>query len=312
MHAITVHQLHKRYGDHVAVHDLSFTVEEGEILAIVGPNGAGKTTTVEALQGLRPIDGGTVRVLGWDPTRDRAQIRQRVGTQLQSSKLQDKLTVIEALQLFTSLYERPADPEELLATVGLGDQRHTRFARLSGGQQQRLSIALALGGGAEIAVFDEITTGLDPTARRATWDLIRRIRDSGVTVLLVTHSMEEAERLADRVAIIAAGRLVALDTPEALVRRVGTDQRVHLRATTPIAPAVVAGVPGVEGVTAADDELVVTGTGALVPALMTALLRAAVPVTELRLEQPTLDDAYLALTSSAADAPAAVLEGSAP
>ena len=312
MHAITVHQLHKRYGDHVAVHDLSFTVEEGEILAIVGPNGAGKTTTVEALQGLRPIDGGTVRVLGWDPTRDRAQIRQRVGTQLQSSKLQDKLTVIEALQLFTSLYERPADPEELLATVGLGDQRHTRFARLSGGQQQRLSIALALAGSPEIAVFDEITTGLDPTARRATWDLIRRIRDSGVTVLLVTHSMEEAERLADRVAIIAAGRLVALDTPEALVRRVGTDQRVHLRATTPIDPAVVAGVPGVEGVTAADDELVVTGTGALVPALMTALLHAAVPVTELRLEQPTLDDAYLALTSSAADAPAAVLEGSAP
>ncbi|SDZ29384.1 ABC-2 type transport system ATP-binding protein [Asanoa ishikariensis] len=220
---IEVQELHKRYGDKVAVDDVSFRVEEGEIFGILGSNGAGKTTTVECVEGLRRADRGTIRVFGLDPVRDRAELTQRLGVQLQGAHLPEKLRVGEALELYRSFYRRPADPATLMAALGLDGIRQTRFGKLSGGQQQRLSIALALIGNPRVAVLDELTTGLDPRARRETWRLIEDVRAGGVTILLVTHFMDEAERLCDRVAVIDAGRVVALDTPAALTKRAAAD-----------------------------------------------------------------------------------------
>ena len=213
MNVIEVTDLRKRYGDRAAVDGVSFSVEEGEIFGILGPNGAGKTTTVESIAGLRTPDAGTIRVLGLDPRRDRERLRTLVGVQLQESELPDRMTVREALDLFASFYAEPADPRELIDDLGLADKRDTAYRNLSGGQKQRLSIALALVGRPRIAILDELSTGLDPQARRETWQLIESIRDRGVTVLLVTHLMEEAERLADRVAVFGEGRVIALDTP---------------------------------------------------------------------------------------------------
>src|SRR5262249_50948493 len=225
MPAIEVRNLHKRYGKHVAAQDVSFTVERGEIFGIIGPNGAGKTTTVECVEGLRTPDSGVVTVLGLDPQRDRVELRQRVGAQLQESALPDKMKVWEALDLYSSFYRKPANWQNLLEDLGLADKRNASYSKLSGGQKQRLSIALALVGSPEVAILDELTTGLDPHARRETWDLIEQMRDRGVTVVLVTHFMEEAERLCDRVAVIDAGRVVALDTPAGLVTRAVAEQR---------------------------------------------------------------------------------------
>ncbi|MDG4823888.1 ABC transporter ATP-binding protein [Asanoa sp. WMMD1127] len=227
---IEVHELHKRYGAKVAVDEVSFQVEEGEIFGILGSNGAGKTTTVECVEGLRRADRGTIRVLGLDPVRDRAELTQQLGVQLQDAHLPDKLRVGEALDLYRSFYRRPADPAALMAALGLDSIRNTRFSKLSGGQQQRLSIALALIGNPRVAVLDELTTGLDPRARRETWRLIEDVRASGVTILLVTHFMDEAERLCDRVAVIEAGRVRAVDTPAALIKRAAADLGVE-RAT---------------------------------------------------------------------------------
>src|SRR5215475_9985625 len=187
MSVIEVNHLHKRYGDHAVVQDVSFAVERGEIFGIVGPNGAGKTTTVECVEGLRIPDKGAVTVLGLDPQRDGNALRQRVGAQLQQSALPEKTKVWEALDLYSSFYRKPADWRQLMEVLGLTDQRDTKFGKLSGGQKQRLSIALALVGNPEVAILDELTTGLDPNARRDTWDLIEQMRDRGVTVVLVTH-----------------------------------------------------------------------------------------------------------------------------
>jgi ABC-2 type transport system ATP-binding protein len=218
----------KAFGRVVVADSLSFTVARGETLGIVGPNGAGKTTTVETVEGLRTPDRGTVRVLGLDPWRDRAELRQRVGVQLQQSDLYDKVRVGEALELFASFYRDPADPDRLLEELGLAGKRNASFDKLSGGQRQRLSIALALVGNPEVAILDELSTGLDPHARRETWRLIEQVRAGGVTVVLVSHYMEEIGRLSDRVAVLDAGRVVAIDTPERLTARVaaelGTDQ----------------------------------------------------------------------------------------
>jgi ABC-2 type transport system ATP-binding protein len=220
---IEVEHLHKRYRDTVAVEDVSFTVERGEIFGIIGPNGAGKTTTVETVVGLRTPDRGAVRVLGLDPWRDRAELSQRVGVQLQQSDLYDKVRVGEALELFASFSRDPADPGRLLDDLGLAGKRDTMFSKLSGGQRQRLSIALALVGNPEVAILDELSTGLDPHARRDSWRLIEQIRASGVTVVLVSHYMEEIGRLSDRVAVLDAGRVVAIDTPERLTARVAAE-----------------------------------------------------------------------------------------
>jgi ABC-2 type transport system ATP-binding protein len=218
MDVIEVERLHKAYGTTVAVEDVSFAVAEGEIFGVLGPNGAGKTTTVECVSGLRSPDGGTVRVLGQDPVRAGSGLRERVGVQLQDSALPDRIRVQEALELYRAFYRDPADLGELTEALGLTGVLGSRYGKLSGGERQRLSIALALLGRPRIAILDELTTGLDPHARRATWALIRDIRDQGVTIVLVTHFMEEAERLCDRVAVIDAGRVVALDTPGALTR----------------------------------------------------------------------------------------------
>ncbi|WP_194916150.1 ABC transporter ATP-binding protein, partial [Catenulispora rubra] len=218
MAAIEVRNLTKTYGDTTAVADVSFEVGAGEIFGILGPNGAGKTTTVECISGLRTPDGGVVRVLGLDPDRDRdrEEVRQLLGVQLQESRLPAKIQVREALELYASFYREPADVGRLLTQWDLNDKAGARFGKLSGGQKQRLAVALAMVGNPRVVVLDELTTGLDPHARRIAWEMVERVRAAGVTVLLVTHFMEEAERLCDRVAIIDAGRVVAVDTPAGL------------------------------------------------------------------------------------------------
>jgi ABC-2 type transport system ATP-binding protein len=231
---IEVEELRKRYGGVAAVDGVTFQVAEREVFGIVGPNGAGKTTTVECLEGLRHPDGGRLRVLGLDPRRDGRELRQRIGAQLQQAALPDRLKVWEALDLYASFYRRAAPWPALLDRWGLAERRNAAVASLSGGQRQRLQIALALVGRPEVVFLDELTTGLDPQARRDTWELVRAVRDAGTTVVLVTHLMEEAERLCDRVAVIDRGRLVALDTPRALVAGAGTanldDAFLHLTA----------------------------------------------------------------------------------
>jgi ABC-2 type transport system ATP-binding protein len=215
--AIRVRDLHKRYGDTVAVEQVDLAVETGEVFAILGRNGAGKTTTVESIAGLRRPDRGSIEVLGLDPQRDRDRLPHLLGVQLQSARLHGSLTVDELLTLYRSFYADAIDPDELLRDLGLEAQRGTRFDSLSGGQQQRLSVALALIGRPRVAILDELTTGLDPEARRDAWRLIERLRDDGVTVVLVTHGTGEAERLADRVAIIDAGRVAAVGSPDELI-----------------------------------------------------------------------------------------------
>ncbi|WP_020673813.1 ABC transporter ATP-binding protein [Amycolatopsis nigrescens] len=301
MPVIEVQGLAKRYGEKVAVGDVSFSVERGEIFGILGPNGAGKTTTVECVEGLRKPDGGTVSVLGLDPARDTAELRQRLGVQLQESQLPDKLKVGEALDLYASFYRQPADQGKLLADLGLADKRDTMFKKLSGGQKQRLSIALSLIGSPEIAVLDELTTGLDPQARRDTWELIETVRDRGVTIVLVTHFMEEAERLCDRIAVIDAGRVVAIDTPAGLVAGVTDEQRIRFRPSAPIEDEAFTGLPEVRSVQRQGGQLVITGTGNVLHAVTSVLARRQVIAGELRVDQANLDDAFVALTGKKLD-----------
>ena len=229
--ALEITGLRKSYRAKTAVDGLSLRVAEGEIFGILGPNGAGKTTTVECAEGLRRPDGGTIRVFGIDPYRDRAAARRLVGAQLQESQLPDKITVAEAIGLYASFYPEPADTEALVSRLGLAGQRDTRYRKLSGGQKQRVSIALALVGRPRLVVFDELTTGLDPAARRESWRLVRELRDDGVTVLLVTHYADEAERLCDRVALIQAGRLTACGRPDELISRASGNSGNGNRAT---------------------------------------------------------------------------------
>ncbi|GAA4521641.1 ABC transporter ATP-binding protein [Nonomuraea ferruginea] len=296
MNVIEVKNLHKRYKDHVAVEDVSFEVRAGEIFGILGPNGAGKTTTVECVSGLRVPDGGTLRVAGIDPVQDRDALRRVLGVQLQSSALPEKIKVWEALDLYASFYQDPADWPELLERVGLGAKRDAMFGKLSGGQRQRLSVALALVGKPRIAVLDELTTGLDPQARRDTWELVEQVRDSGVTIVLVTHFMEEAERLCDRIALIDSGRVAAIDSPAGLVARVGGEQKVRFRPSAPVADSVLTSLPEVKEISRTGDQVVVTGIGNLAPAVTLALAEQRIVPNDLRIEQATLDDAFLALT----------------
>jgi ABC-2 type transport system ATP-binding protein len=294
MPVIEVQNLQKRYGDTLAVRDVSFTVDRGEIFGILGPNGAGKTTTVECIAGLRTPGQGTIGVLG-RPARD-PQLRKLVGVQLQESQLPEKLTVREALELYAAFYPQPGDWRALTRELGLADKLGTRYAKLSGGQKQRLSIALALIGNPQIAILDELTTGLDPQARRDTWDLIETIRDSGVTVLLVTHFMEEAERLCDRIAVIDHGEVVALDSPAGLVARVAVGQTIRFRPSRPLDEALLTALPEVTGVRQHGDRLEVAGTGNLLGAVTSLLATHQVIANDLRIEQASLDDAFVRLT----------------
>jgi ABC-2 type transport system ATP-binding protein len=301
MPVIEVQHLRKRYGDALAVSDVSFSVEEGEIFGILGPNGAGKTTTVESITGLREPDAGTISVLGLDPRRDRDQLRQLVGVQLQESEQPEKLKVGEALELYASFYREPADSDELLEALGLARKRETRFGKLSGGQKQRLSIALALIGQPRIAVLDELTTGLDPVARRDTWELIEGMRDRGVTILLVTHFMEEAERLSDRVALLDSGRVVAVDTPSALADAVEQEQRLRFRPSVPFGDELLADLPEVRQVSRRGDQVLVSGNGDVVGAVVSVLAREGIVAHQLRVDRPSLEDAFVALTGNRSD-----------
>jgi ABC-2 type transport system ATP-binding protein len=297
MPVIEATNLHKRYGSTVAVDDVSFSVEEGEIFGILGPNGAGKTTTVECIGGLREFDRGKLRVLGLDPRRDRQQLRELVGVQLQEAALPPKLEVREALELYASFYRDPASIDDLLGALQLESKQHTRFSKLSGGQRQRLSIALALVGRPRIAILDELTTGLDPAARRDTWALVEQVRSMGVTILLVTHFMDEAERLCDRVAVIDGGRVVAIDTPTALSSALAREQRLRFRPSAPLDDDVLWTLGCVTAVDHTRDGVIVTGTGdQLVTDVVRALADAGVVAEALRVEQANLEDAFVALT----------------
>ena len=239
---IRVSGIRKAYGTTVAVDEISFAVHDGEIFGLIGPNGAGKTTTLECVEGLKKPDRGSIRVLGLDPFRDVYRLQHRIGVQLQQAQLQKRIKVWEAVHLWASLYGKPAaDGERLLEQLGLADKRQSWFMTLSGGQKQRLFIALALINDPEVVFLDELTTGLDPQARRTIWELVRGIRDRGKTVLLTTHLMEEAERLCDRVAIIEHGRIIDIDTPARLVARHCPERTVELTSNHRGAPRTRSG-----------------------------------------------------------------------
>lgn len=295
---IEVTQLQKRYGATTAVRDVSFTVGRGEIFGVLGPNGAGKTTTVECIGGLRRRDDGHISVMGLDPQRDTAALRRVLGMQLQESQLPEKLRVREALELFASFYPDPDDPDRLLDQWSLRNKQNTAFRDLSGGQKQRLSIALALIGRPQIAILDELTTGLDPQARRDTWRLVEQIRDTGVTVVLVTHFMEEAERLCDRIALIDRGRVVALGTPRELVQQLNAGQRILFRPSEPFPDELLTDLPEVASLRRTGKHVEVAGHGDLLQAVVSVLARHRIVAEDLRIEQASLDDAFVALTGN--------------
>ncbi|QYC45461.1 Daunorubicin/doxorubicin resistance ATP-binding protein DrrA [Nonomuraea coxensis DSM 45129] len=292
MAVIEVTDLRKSYAGLKVLDGVSFSVEEGEIFGVLGPNGAGKTTAVECVEGLRRPDSGTVRVLGLDPVRDARRLREQIGVQLQQTQLPENLKVWEALDLYASFYAEPRDWRALLEEWGLAEKRNARFGKLSGGQKQRLFIALALVGNPRVAFLDELTTGLDPQARRATWELIKQVRASGVTVVLVSHFMDEVEELCDRVAVLDRGRIVALDTPSGLLEG---EHRMRFTLKEGEAPDLT-GLPGVTGVSRTGDRVVVTGRGDFATAVTAHLARHQVLVSDLRIDKRTLDDAFAALT----------------
>ncbi len=295
---IEVSHLRKTYGKVVALDDVSFSVREDEIFGILGPNGAGKTTAVECIVGLRSPDSGTLRVLGLDPQRagEREELHARVGVQLQASALPAKLTVAEILNLYRSFYFQPADLRELIDVLGLADKRQAYYKDLSGGQKQRLSIALALIGQPKIAVLDEMTTGLDPQARRDTWELIERVRARGVTMLLVTHFMEEAERLCDRVALLDRGRVVASGSPSEVAAEAGGGKLVRFVPSQPFDDRLLTNLPEVKGVEHQGRHVLVLGSGELVNAVILTLAAAGVTAKDVTCPSATLEDAFVRIT----------------
>jgi len=292
---ISVRNLRKTYGKTVAVADISFEVAEGEIFGLLGPNGAGKTTTIECLQALRQPDSGDIRVLGLDPLTDAQALRRRIGSQLQESALPDRIKVWEALDLFASVSPGAADWHILLEQWGLAEKRKASFSNLSGGQKQRLFIALALVNSPEVVFLDEMTTGLDPGGRRVAWDLIRAIRDKGTTVVLVTHFMDEAENLCDRVAVIDLGKVVASGSPQGLIARYTSEVRVLFTSEKTDLPWL-ATVPGVKKVAVKGQRVEVEGSGPVLALTAAALVEHGIVPADLRIEQPSLEDVFLKLT----------------
>lgn len=295
MGVISVRSLRKSYGRVVAVEDVSFDVEAGEIFGILGPNGAGKTTTVECMQGLRRPDRGTMRVLGLDPTTQAAQLRQRIGSQLQDSALPGRLKVAEAVELFAAFANHPVNRDELLIRWRLDALRDHAFDALSGGQRQRLFIALAFVNTPEVVFLDELTQGLDPQARRATWELIREIRQAGTTVVLVTHFMDEAEHLCDRVAVVEAGRLVAVDSPQGLIDGLGLPSVVRF-TTCESDVRWLEKLDVVESVAEQGNAVEIRGHGPVLALVASELVAHGIVPPDLRVDRPTVEDAFLALT----------------
>jgi ABC-2 type transport system ATP-binding protein len=292
---ITVKNLRKTYGDTVAVDDISFEVAEGEIFGLLGPNGAGKTTTVEILQALRPPDAGVINVLGLDPRRDAAALRRQIGSQLQESALPDRLRVWEALDLFASVTPDALDWRVLLEQWGLAEKQKSSFASLSGGQRQRLFIALSLVNNPRIVFLDEMTTGLDPAARRVAWDLIRSVRDKGATVVLVTHFMDEAEKLCDRVAIVDRGRIAAMNSPQGLITEYASQVRV-IFTTEKTDLDFLKKIPQVKRFSKSGPRVEVEGSGPVLALVAAALVEHGIVPGDLRVEQPTLEDVFLKFT----------------
>ena len=294
---IAVSHLGKRYGRTVAVDDVSLEVAAGEIFGLIGPNGAGKTTTMECVQGHRVADSGTISVLGLDPQRHAAELRQRIGVQHQEAHLQKRIKVWEAVDLWRSLYTRTVDTEALLARLGLAAKRNAWFMTLSGGQKQRLFIALALIHEPELVFLDELTTGLDPQARRAIWELVTGIRDRGTTVFLTTHLMEEAERLCDRVAILEHGRIIEVGTPAELVRRHCPERSVVFTSDDADVLGRMSGLGEVEQDPGDGVTYTLRGAGDdFVTEVIHRIAREGVRVRGFRTEIPTLEEVFLKLT----------------
>ena len=295
---ISVAGVRKTYGSTIAVDEVSFDVRDGEIFGLIGPNGAGKTTTMECVEGIRKPDRGAISVLGLDPFRDVYQLQERIGVQLQQAHLQKRIKVWEAVHLWASLYRKPVSHgERLLEQLGLGDKRHAWFMTLSGGQQQRLFIALALINDPEVVFLDELTTGLDPQARRAIWELVRGIRARGKTVFMTTHLMEEAERLCDRVAIIEHGRIIDVDTPQHLIDRHCPDRSVVLDTEDARAEERFRALRHVVDVTRDATGFTIHGRGdGFITEVIQCLAEHQVRVGGFRTVQPTLEDVFLKLT----------------
>jgi ABC-2 type transport system ATP-binding protein len=294
---IRVEGIRKSYGRTTAVDGVSFDVRAGEIFGLIGPNGAGKTTTMECVEGLRSADAGAISVLGLDPAGNSRALQERVGVQLQSAQLQKRITVREAVAFCASLYRRRADGDRLIEQLGLADKRDAWFMTLSGGQKQRLFIALALINDPEVVFLDELTTGLDPQARRAIWELVRDIRRRGKTVFLTTHLMEEAERLCDRVAILDHGRIIDIGTPAELVRRhcpertvtIVTGDRADVDRFRELAGVDAAGIDGTS--------IVIQGRGEdLVTSVIRCVAEHRMRVTDFHVDTPTLEDVFLRVT----------------
>jgi ABC-2 type transport system ATP-binding protein len=293
---IQVTAIRKTYGSTIAVDEVSFDVREGEIFGLIGPNGAGKTTTMECVEGLRAPDRGAISVLGLNPVRDVYELQDRIGVQLQEAQLQKRIKVREAVGLWASLYKRPVDGDRLLEQLGLSEKRNAWFMTLSGGQKQRLFIALALINDPELVFLDELTTGLDPQARRAIWELVRGIRARGKTVFLTTHLMEEAERLCDRVAIIDHGRIIDIGTPEELIRRHAPEQTVVVATDAVSADAYFGAISDVESVKIQDGRFTIRGRGDLVTKVIDSISEHRMHVTDFRTERSTLEDVFLNVT----------------
>ncbi len=294
---VQVSAVRKTYGRTVAVDDVSFEVDQGEIFGLIGPNGAGKTTTMECVEGLRVPDRGAISVLGLDPARQVYALQDRIGIQLQEAQLQKRVKVREAVGLWAALYRKPVDGDRLLEQLGLGDKRNAWFMTLSGGQKQRLFIALALINDPELVFLDELTTGLDPQARRTIWDLVRGIRARGKTVFLTTHLMEEAERLCDRVAIIDRGRIVDVATPVELIRRYCPEQTIVVTTERTATADRLREWPAVESAVVQDGTITIRGRGdTLVGQVIRFLAEHQIDVRDFRTERATLEDVFLKLT----------------
>lgn len=291
---IRVEHLQKRYGDMVAVKDISFEVLKGEIFGILGPNGAGKTTTVECMQGLREPSGGTIQILDVDPIRQKDRLHQRIGSQLQESALPDRMKVWEALSLFASISEPKADWRKLMDEWDLSGKANTSFTNLSGGQKQRLFVALALVNQPEVVFLDELTQGLDPSARRSAWDSIRAIRERGATVVLVTHYMDEAEALCDRLAVVNDGEIVEIGTPQELIAR-GSPQIRVLFSTDAQDISWLESVEHVDRVLRDGVRVEIQGSGPVLPLVAAALVSHGIVPADLRTHQPSLEDIYFDL-----------------
>jgi ABC-2 type transport system ATP-binding protein len=294
---IRVEGISKSYGRTVAIEEVTFEVCEGEIFGLIGPNGAGKTTTMECVEGLRRPDGGSISVLSLDPRRNVHQLQNRIGVQLQQAQLQKRIKVWEAVDLWSSLYPRTVDGEALLERLGLAEKRDAWFMTLSGGQKQRLFIALALINDPELVFLDELTTGLDPQARRAIWALITEIRDQGRTVFLTTHLMEEAERLCDRVAILEHGQIMEIDSPQALVRQHCPERTVVFSTDWSGDPADFHRISGLKAVTVDQSTYTLEGQGEdFVTDVLHFLSEGAIRISDFRTLHPTLEDVFLKLT----------------